>query len=207
VDHLAKGNIAEFARQLKVPRNTLWLWCQGNNRPTFTKLVEICFCLGVSLSDFLMVDISLKRHQKVQLPPTKHQPTSRADAKPLDLQSIKFYLKEILDSDKQPYPSLEQVARTLGRDRRTIAKHLPELCHAIATRYLNQRQAIKLGAIADCCREVRQAVVELHTKGVYPSEARIAELLTRPGFLRYTEVREAFRAARQEVGLEPKPVK
>ncbi|PSB31019.1 TniQ family protein [Stenomitos frigidus] len=203
VNHLAKGNIAEFARQLKVPRNTLWLWCQGNNRPTFTKLVEICFCLGVSLSDFLTADTSLKCHQKVQLLPTKHQPTSRADAKPLDLQSIELYLKEILESDKQPYPSLEQVARTLGRDRRTIAKHLPELCRAIATRYLDQKQAIKLEAIAQCCQEVRQAILELHEKGVYPSEGRIAELLTRPGFLRYKEARKALYAAKQELGLEP----
>lgn len=204
MDHLAEGNIAEFARQLKVPKNTLWLWCQGNNRPTFTKLVEICFCLGVSLSGFLTADTSLKRCQEIQLLPTKHQPTSRAAAKPLDLQEVKLYLEEILDSDKQPYPSLEQVARILGRDRRTIAKHLPELCRAITTRYLNQKQAIKLEAIAACCQEVRQAVVELHTKGVYPSEGRLAELLTRPGFLRYKEVREAFRAARQEVGLERK---
>lgn len=202
VDHLAQGSIAELARQLQIPKNTLWLWCKGVNRPTFTKLVEICFRLEVSLSSFLTEDASLKRCQEIKLLPVKRQSISRADAKPLDLQEIKLHLEKILSDDKQPYPSLEQVARTLGRDRRTIIRHLPELCRAIAARYLHQRQAGKLQAIAQCCQEVRQAILELHEKGVYPSEGRIAELLTRPGLLRYKEARKALYAARQELGLE-----
>lgn len=201
VDHLAEGNIAELARQLKIPKNTLWLWCQGNNRPTFTKLVEACFRLRVSLSEFLMADPPLKKCQEVKLLPVKCQPTSRAGAQFWDLQAIRIYLEETLGIDKQPYPSLEEVARILGRDRRTLVKHFPELCRAIAARYLNQRQANKLQAIAQCCEEVRQAAFKLHEQGIYPSEARITELLTKPGFLRYKEVREAVHAAKEEIGL------
>jgi len=207
VEHLTEGNIAEFARRVQVPKNTLWLWCKGNNRPTFTKLIEVCFRLEISLSNFLIGDISLEQYQEIKLLPLEKQSVSRANAKPLDLQEIKLHLEGVLSSNEQPYPSLEQVARTLGRDRRTIVKHLPELCHAIAAKYLNQRQASKLEAIAHCCQEVRQAVLELYEKGVYPSEGRLAELLTRPSFLRYKEVREAFWEARQEVGLEAKPGK
>jgi hypothetical protein len=57
--------------------------------------------------------------------------------------------------------------------------------------------------IEQCCEEVKQAVQEFHSEGIYPSEAAISQLLAKPGCFRDKEVRIALKAARREIGLEP----
>ncbi|MCL6754432.1 hypothetical protein KBT16_27020 [Nostoc sp. CCCryo 231-06] len=60
----------------------------------------------------------------------------------------------------------------------------------------------RIKRIEQCCEEVKQAVTQFHTEGIYPSEAAISRLLAKPGCFRDKEVRAALRAARREIGLE-----
>ena len=61
----------------------------------------------------------------------------------------------------------------------------------------------RIKRIEQCCEEVKQAVRQFHTEGIYPSEAAISKLLAKPGCFRDKQVRAALKAARKEICLEP----
>ena len=61
---------------------------------------------------------------------------------------------------------------------------------------------MELEAVAQCCEEVRQATLNLHSQGEYPTEARVSQLISKPGYFRYKKVRAALSEARHELGLE-----
>jgi transcriptional regulator with XRE-family HTH domain len=204
VDQMTEGNIAEFARQLQIPKNTLWLWCKGRNLPTLQALLKICYCTGISLLDFFMKGENLiKTYRIVNIPAVTKKSQPRAKSKPFDVSGTKSYLEAVIKSNEQPYPSLDEVARHLGCHTRLLSRHLPDLCHAISARYLSQRKENKQKAITNCCDEVQRVARELYEQGIYPSEAQVSKLITQPGYLRYKVVRDALRKTRQELNLEP----
>ena len=92
---------------------------------------------------------------------------------------------------------MEQVARDLQINRRTIFQHFPELCRAISANYTKHRTAKHKQAIEECCQEVRKAVGQLHSEGKYPSQNKVEKLISRPGLLRYEEVKKAFIQAKK----------
>lgn len=53
--------------------------------------------------------------------------------------------------------------------------------------------------IEECCQEVRQAVCALIQKGEYPSEARVSQLISQPGYFRYKKVRMALKEAKSRI--------
>ncbi|MEP0957515.1 helix-turn-helix transcriptional regulator [Microcoleus sp. FACHB-1515] len=53
INVVSSGNKAEFARQLQLPKNTVWLWCNGRNLPQLDTLVQICHRLNRSLIEFI----------------------------------------------------------------------------------------------------------------------------------------------------------
>jgi transcriptional regulator with XRE-family HTH domain len=192
------GNIAEFARRVHLPRNSVWLWYEGKNQPQLETLLRICYCLNISLLEFLM-EKTIESDQLIMRSPVLRPATLRSEAKKISLKQLEQKLETILLNDEFPSPSMEEVSRRLEYDRRTIFRHFPKLCNSISAKYLNCKKAAQLSAVDQCCEEVRQAVVKLHRKGLVPSEGRVAELLSKPGYLRYEVVRAALKKARLEL--------
>ncbi|MEA5592996.1 hypothetical protein [Rivularia sp. UHCC 0363] len=56
--------------------------------------------------------------------------------------------------------------------------------------------------IQECCEEVEQIVIDLYKKGIYPTEAKVSEIISRPGFFRYKQVRDALLSVRRKLGLQ-----
>lgn len=198
VDQVTEGNVAELARWLKVPKNTLSLWYNGSNLPTLESLLRICYFLNTSIQDFLVGELqTLSQEHTVLLPSPKRK--SRNSSRAFDsgyLQYLQHKLQEFLNSDGIPPLSMKQTAERLGHDRRTIYSHFPDLCHEISIKYDNYRNTQYLEAIEQACTEVHRAVLELHSESIYPSEAHVAKLMSRPGHLRYKQVRAALHEAR-----------
>ncbi|MEH2128735.1 TniQ family protein [Nostoc sp.] len=201
VSQVAEGNVAAFARQLQIPRNTVWVWCKGENQPSIKALLQICYCLKISLLDFLIQGVkSANSFQAVRLLPLQSKPQTRASAKSFDANKVQQNLEAVLESNDSPSPSMEEVARRLECDRRTIFRHFPSLCRAISAKYLNDRKAIFLRNVQQSCDEVRRIALSLHNQGVYPSEARVSEQMSMPGYLRYKEVRTALQDIQCQLG-------
>ncbi|MDJ0730847.1 MAG: TniQ family protein [Crocosphaera sp.] len=196
VSHFSQGNIALWARQLQVPRNTLWLWCKGKNLPTLQALLKICYCLRISVWDFVHHNLDLSNSTFV---PPKLDLKVRSPSQQVNKSSLEMSLKLLLKENREPPMSMEEVARQLGYDRRTIFRHCPELCRLVSAKYIKYQKRTHIQKLDDCCAEVRQAVFDLHTQGKYPSEAKVAQLISRPSFFRYKRVRKALQEARQSL--------
>lgn len=201
VDIVTEGNVAAFSRLLGMPKNTVWMWHTGKVLPQLDVLLKICYLLEISLLDFVQNDISVKPCEvSTQKPLTQHR-TKRASSRSFDSNKVQEALLAVLVSNEEPPPTMKEVAQRLEHDRRTILRHFPHLCHAISAKYLSHSEASRLNKIEQYCQEVRQATLHLHRSGKYPTEARVSELLTKPGCLRYKQVRAALHQVKRELGL------
>jgi hypothetical protein len=194
VDQVSEGNIAAFARQLQIPRNTVWLWCKGHCLPSIKALLQVCYCLKVSIMDFISQGIEpMNPCQTMRLPPSLIQPKARASSKSFDAKKLMQFLEEVLASNECPPPSMKEVARRVKCDRGMIYRLFPDLCRAISAKYLDYRKANLARNIEQSCNEVRLIALNLQDQGVYPSENRVEEHMTMPGYLRSKKVRAALR--------------
>lgn len=197
---LTDGNVAEFARLVQTPRNTVWLWCNGKSLPQLDALLKLCFCLKISpLSLLTQEELDIDDQAVRALPkfPTKH----RSNSKLTDLNQVGSQLEAVLLDHRLPPPSLEATARALGYHRETIYRNFKDVCRAISARYDQYEQFRYLSSIEECCEEVRRVVLQLHEEGVYPSEACVSQRLTKPGHLRYKQVRAALQETRKSLSL------
>ncbi len=109
-------------------------------------------------------------------------------------------LKFISDASATPM-SISAIARQLGYHRRKLTNNFPELCKQISASYLEHQRSLRIKRIKECCEDIERAVIKLNSEGIYPSEANVSKILSRPGNLREKEVREALSKARKKLGM------
>ena len=195
IDGTCEGNIAEFAKVFGLPKNTVWMWCKGKSVPELRAILTVCYCLDISLLDF----ITLKQ-QAFQSPSVNHQRLPggsrprRSSPKTFDYMATEKYLKNILNSPEHPL-KMKEVAQRLNINQRTIYSYFPNLCKAISVKYRSYQKQQTAERIQQCCQEVEQAVHDLYQAGEYPSEARVSQLISQPGYFRYNEVRKSLNLA------------
>ena len=202
IDITHQGNIASFAKSFKLPKNTVWMWYQGKSIPKLKFILNICYCLDISLLSFLELEPTVFESLEIdfQKLPNKGD-VQRVSPKNFNPQKIENALQQILNSQHIPPPTMKEVAKRLGFDRRIISEHCPELCKAISAKYRRYQNQIRAIKIDECCQEVRQAVNTLIEKGEYPSEARVSRLISQPGYFRYKKVRMALKDAKSKLNF------
>ncbi|WP_414564768.1 MULTISPECIES: hypothetical protein [unclassified Anabaena] len=87
---------------------------------------------------------------------------------------------------------MEEFAKCLGHHNRTIFRHFPDLCSAIYAKCRDYNKACRLKSIERLCNDVRDIVLSVNAQGVYPTEARVCELMKNPECFRYKKVHAAF---------------
>lgn len=190
------GNITAFAKAFGLPKNTVWMWCKGKSTPELRILLIICYCLDISLLDFL--SLKTKAFESLQIDPQRlptASRTKRESPRTLDYEAVEKYLKTILNKPDIPPPTMKEVAETLGLHRRIIFGYFPALCKAISAKYRCYQKLNTVRRIEDCCKEIEQAVLSIHQSGEYPSEARVSQVISQPGYFRYKEVRDVLKKA------------
>lgn len=195
-----RGNIAAFARNFNLPKNTVWMWCKGKSIPQLKHILDICYALNISLLDFLVQSNFEKLKIDSQKLPCKIS-SKRVSPQNLDLPEIEKHLQSVLQNRESKPTTMKEIAKELAINQRTLSKHFPELCQAISARYRNHQAKISRRKIDTSCQEVRQAVFTLIQKGEYPSEARVSQLITQPGNFRYKKVRMALKKAKSEINF------
>lgn len=191
-------NIAEFARLVQTPKNTVWLWCNGKNLPQLDAIAKLCFWLKISLLDlFTQNQIEIANPSIRFLSTNYFQTKHRADIKLTNLTQVELQLEVVLLDHKLPPLSLEATARALEYDRRTLYRNFKDLCHAISAKYAQYERFRYLNSIEKCCEEIRQIVLQLHNQGIYPSEVHVSQYLTKPGYLRNKRVRTVLQETRK----------
>ena len=199
IEQVTEGNITAFARLTKFSKNQVWEWANGKVTPQLDVLLKISYLMDLSLSDFLTKD-DFKVNYSCTTKLSDKRKTNRGKQK-FNYLLAETSLKEFV-SDSSAIPmSLSAIARQLGYHRRTLTNNFPELCKQISANYLEYKKSLRIQRIKECCLEVEQAVIKLNSEGIYPSEANVSKIISRPGNLREKEVREALSKARQKLGM------
>jgi hypothetical protein len=199
VNIVSNGNIAEFARQLQLPKNTVWLWCNGRNLPQLDTWVQICYRLNRSLLEFITLEPEQDTDISVTRTSVYFRSNPKAEAREIDTGELEGQLIAMLLEHSCPPLPMEEVARQLGIHRETIFRIFPEVCKAISAKYDNFQKARYHREVERSREEVKQAVLKLHDEGVYPSEGRVSQLINKPGYLRYKQVRAAIQETKLEL--------
>jgi len=82
-------------------------------------------------------------------------------------------LKDLLQRNEQTLP-MTVVAKSLGYPKRILYRHFPEIYRAISAQYIKYMKKSRVKRIEQCCEEIKQAVQQFHSEGIYPSEAAIS---------------------------------
>ena len=201
IEKVAEGNAAAFARLLGIPKNTLWMWQTGKAVPQLDAWLKICYRLEISLLDLLESEKLAVRPLSVVLHKCQGQSrTPRMSPQIFDSNQVKSTLLAVLTTSDNP-PSIKEIAKQLGYDRRTIFTHFPDLCRAISSKCRTYNRERHKENIEQSCKEVQQIVLHLHSVGVYPTETSVSELMSNPGYFRYKQVRAALHDARHKLGV------
>jgi hypothetical protein len=198
IEERTDGNVSAFARQVAVPKVTLWGWATGQTRPEFGALLQLCRQAGVAPSALLngciantsVINETLER--RAGMGESKRRP-SRRPVRRFDMEEMRRELSAELERQEVPPRSLSAVARALGWSRRQLMRRLPAECHRISVRYGEDRKAQGVQRRERLAQEARTAQRAVEREGVYPSRRRVAARLRKPGYLRSPVVREALR--------------
>ncbi|MDQ3703930.1 MAG: TniQ family protein [Chloroflexota bacterium] len=98
--------------------------------------------------------------------------------------------------------SVHGIARELGCHPATLYRYFPELCKAVAERYVLYLRKRSMARDEALLQQVRGVVLKLLAEGKYPSSVRVSQALDKPGRMRDPVAQRAWRMALQEAGLE-----
>ena len=179
------------------------MWQQRKALPQLDTCLKICYSLEISLLEFLNPEQLGDRSFSIFLQKGLRAPhTPRASPKTFNSNQVRDALLIFLENDQEPPLTMKEVAKRLGYDRRTIFSHFPDLCHAISAKCRNYGKACYIKKIEQSCEEVQQIVLKLHNQAEYPTEARVSELMTNPGYLRSKQVRVALNETRRKLSVQ-----
>jgi hypothetical protein len=74
---------------------------------------------------------------------------------------------------ENPLPTIKALAVRLGYSVQSLRVHFPDLCHEIATRRAERQQASRLSRQEQLLSEIREAALNLHAQGIFPSANRV----------------------------------
>jgi hypothetical protein len=184
-----------------VSRRTIRDWKKGEQMPQLISLLRFCYLCNISpirlLTEDLLAagifgtrrDLSTESSYKVK----KHN-------RVFDAERMRQALEAQLQSIEYPPPPRSVVAKRLGYDQSFLYKYFPDLCSSISAKHeayrTNQREERKRKLVL----EVRQATLRVHSQGIYPSQLRVRNSLTKPGSMRIPDALHAWQATLEELG-------
>jgi hypothetical protein len=207
LEQMSQGRKMTFARRVGLSPKMVGGWFYHQQLPSVENLLRVCFAVNLSLQDLLLEQqfvCSLRSKETLPLWESRHRRASRGFWKS---EQIRQKLETIALSAQIPPPSLKAVARQLGGDPHSLKTYHPGPSQAISDRYATYMSAKKLATEHQLCAEVQEAVRQLIEQNIPPTGRNVALVLSKPGILRSSVVREARRSAireRQNTGNQSK---
>lgn len=153
INQVTGGKINAFARFLQQPETSFHSWVIGKAKPQLTQLLEICFSLNTSLTNFLITPISELEFNQLtpMVVPPAPQPKKRNRLnRPQAIEVLQKALAEF------PPPSLEAVRERLNSHRATLKTSMPDLYRSISKRHQQYKFDQKIAST----RAFLQAVID-----------------------------------------------
>lgn len=202
LSQISQGRKMTFAHLVGLPEKMVGDWFYHQQLPGVENLLHVCFAVNLSLQDFLLgqqLICSLRAEGTQNLCGKNARQSTWGFWKSAQ---IREKLEAIAMSEEMPPPSVKAVARSLGGDPGSLKKYHPIPCLAISERYAAYARAKRVATEQQYCIEVQEAVRQLIEQNIPPTGRNVALILTKPGILRSSAVREARRATiREREGL------
>jgi transcriptional regulator with XRE-family HTH domain len=143
IDHLTEGNIAAFANQLKLPKNTVWGWYNGKSFPPLLYLLKIARYLRIPWVSFTTENLEVERLQPKPTISTfsNCRFPGRDSPSHFDPHRIRDALLATLACPDEDLPTIAKIAENLDCDRRLLSRHFPDLCRQIVLKRRSYQQA------------------------------------------------------------------
>jgi hypothetical protein len=198
----AGGVITQFAKLIGSTTATVSGWCRGEIKVPLGSLLKICYCLDLSIMDFLRgADAVRKSRINVkELLNAVRVVRSTRTPRPFDRRKAETELATFLNV--VPPVSMAEAARRMRTDQKHLYLKFPELCRKIASRYKEYLQGFYKTERVRREEEVRQAVIHLHSQGIYASPRPVAEYLNKPTYLGRRDVAIIIRETREQLDSE-----
>jgi hypothetical protein len=198
------GVITQFTKLIKKHLATVYGWYRGTVKIPLCDLPRICYCLDISILDFLSgIDVVRKNGVNVrELPEGAHIAKAPRTPKVFNHRKIEAALTSFLYL--VPPISGAEAARRLKINGADIYRRFPELIREISARYKTHLQEFYRSEKAKLEEEVKQAVTYLYSQGIYVSPRPVADYLNKPSYLGRRDVAAIIRKTRELLDSERK---
>jgi len=191
-------DFSRLSRVSGIKRELLHRWVCNDDTytPTLETILKFCYMCDVTPLQVMKNQVS-RLKQTIECETATHVPRPRSHLRRVNLQQCQTFLQAVLDGHEKPQ-GLRQIGKHLGYTVRQLSYHFPEECALItplAQEYRRQRKVERLDKVRE---QVRQAVISVHSHGVYPSQRKLRSLLP-GGLMLMSEVKEAWRATLREL--------
>lgn len=186
------------SRRLQMGRDFLSGWQHGKV-PQLANLIRLSIGVGHSPAALLTDPELVQQRQVVERQRCAGMPARVAQPRgeQRDWEAIAAQLQRLVSASEQEPRSVRAIGRELGIRVLALRRHCPEENRQIAERYAAYVRARGQQRRARLAQAIRQAVQQLHTAGIVPTQNRVTEMLADPGALREPEMRAIWHAARQ----------
>ncbi len=195
-----KGGQSRLAKMVGVGREQLIGWLHRSQTPIPESILELCCVCNVTPLQVLTGDLALLK-QAIQEGKPYRSPRARRPFHPIDREPCLGRIQAILDGREEPLGYV-QLARQLGYSGRTLLHHFPQECALLSQQIKEHRRQRKEQRIDKMQEEVRQATLALHVQGIYPSQNKVADLLSNPNLLFQPEAKATWRVLCRELGWD-----
>ncbi len=193
-NEVAGGSITQLSRLVGLSGRGLMDLQLGRRSLQIDTLLQICYRLGITPRQFLIENTDEAQATPLTESLPQFRRISHRTYKSFDHEGVEQKLQQIIDAEEVPAPSMAKVAQRIGHDQSHLVERFPALCRSISRRYFDFRTARRKAWLQGVAEEVRQVVMELHEKGIYPSHEQIKRRLTTPSAMRLPLARQARNA-------------
>jgi hypothetical protein len=195
-----RGEQSRLAELAGLARGQLAVWLRQSHTPTLASLLEFCYVCNVTPLQVLTGNLApLKR--VIQEGKPHRSPHARRPFRPVNREYCLKRIQAILDGKEEPLGYV-QLAQQLGYSSGALRYHFPQECMLLTKQIKECRRQQKEQRFARVQEEVRQATLALHSQGVYPSQNKVADLVSDPNLLFQPEAKATWRTQCRELGWD-----
>src|SRR5262249_55256605 len=126
-----EGNVAAMGRVIGATRRTTKDWAEGKLRPSLTTLLLLQQGFGVRAGDWITNTVSIADLSETQPVEKALRVHMRKIPRKLTHEAIETGIRQILQRNQFPPPSLRAICRELGFHQTTAVRHCPDLAKQV----------------------------------------------------------------------------
>ncbi len=184
---------AALAARFGTSKLTTWYWLNGRAKPSLSMAMRLCFVTERSFAGEVYAGLSTSGAPREIHQMTAHlRPARRPQC--VDWNEVHRHLSGVMQVPVSEAPSLWELSKRLGIDRRTLRAHHARLCRAISKRHRLRKRRTYSQKLSTLRREIRSAARKLFGAGIEPTKTHIETTLVRPGLFNGRAARLCFDA-------------